>query len=261
GPPDAAVATAEPVMTGPSGAGREPPPIQAAVIPDTDYGAALAPLKQLGVPIAHALGFTGRGIRIALLDTGFKRDHESLASLTVVASRDFVNGDTIVSDEPLDPSGTENHGTGVWSLLAAYRPGTLIGPAFEAEFALAKIALPGAREDEALWVQALEWAVDAVRAGVGASARGFRCFSDGPAFEAEFALAKIALPGAREDEALWVQALEWAVDSVGADVVVSSLGFRFFSDGSSYDVLDLDGNTAVSTLAADEAARRGVLVV
>src|SRR5690606_35506548 len=189
--------------------GREPPPIQAAVIPDTDYGAALAPLKQLGVPIAHALGFTGRGIRIALLDTGFKRDHESLASLTVVASRDFVNGDTIVSDEPQDAPGTENHGTGVWSLLAAYRPGTLIGPAFEAEFAL----------------------------------------------------AKIALPGAREDEALWVQALEWAVDSVGADVVVSSLGFRFFSDGSSYDVLDLGGNTAVSTLAADEAARRGVLVV
>lgn len=209
GPPDAAVATAEPVMTGPSGAGREPPPIQAAVIPDTDYGAALAPLKQLGVPIAHALGFTGRGIRIALLDTGFKRDHESLASLTVVASRDFVNGDTIVSDEPQDAPGTENHGTGVWSLLAAYRPGTLIGPAFEAEFAL----------------------------------------------------AKIALPGTREDEARWVQALEWAVDSVGVDIVVSPLGFRFFADGSAYALADLDGNTAVSTLAADEAARRGVLVV
>lgn len=181
----------------------------AAAIPDVDYGAALAPLQQIGVPAAHALGFTGRGVRIALLDTGFKRSHEALAPLTVVAARDFVNGDTIVSDEPPDPSGTENHGTGVWSLLAAYRPGTLIGPAFEAEFAL----------------------------------------------------AKIALPGSREDEALWVQALEWAVDSVGVDIVVSSLGFRFFSDGTSYDAFDLDGNTAVSTVAADEAARRGVLVL
>src|SRR5690606_11802283 len=182
-------------------AGRDWSAVSAAAIPDPDYGMALAPLQQIGGPAAHAFGSRGRGIRVALLDTGFKRSHGALAPLTVLAARDFVNGDTIVSDEPLDPSGTENHGTGVWSLLAAYRPGTLIGPAFEAEFAL----------------------------------------------------AEIALPGAREDEALWVQALGWAVDSVGADVVVSSLGFRFFSDGSSYDVLDLDGNTAVSTLAADEA--------
>ena len=205
----AATATAEPARTGPPLAGPAAPSLLAAAIPDQDYGEALAPLQQLGVPIAHAFGFTGRGIRIALLDTGFKRDHESLASLTVVAARDFVNGDTIVSDEPGEPRGTENHGTSVWSLLAGYRPGIMIGPAFEAEFAL----------------------------------------------------AKVSLPGTRADEARWVQALEWAVDSVGVDIVVSPIGFRFFSDGSAYAFADMDGNTALSTLAADEAARRGVLVV
>lgn len=202
-------AAAPPSEAGTSATAGNPLPIRNAAIPDVDYGAALAPLQQLGVPSVHRLGFTGRGIRIALLDTGFKRDHESLAPLTVIAARDFVNGDTIVSDEPQDPRGTENHGTGVWSLLAAYRPGTLIGPAFDAEFAL----------------------------------------------------AKVALPGTRQEEALWVQALEWAVDSVGVDIVVSPVGFRFFSDGTAYALAELDGNTAVSTLAADEAARRGVLVV
>src|SRR5690606_9776268 len=116
GLPDAAETAAGPMIRNAPVTGREPASVRAAAIPDADYGAALAPLQQLGVPAAHALGYTGRGVRIALLDTGFKRDHESLAPLTVVAARDFVNGDTVVSDQPQDPRGTENHGTGVWSL-------------------------------------------------------------------------------------------------------------------------------------------------
>src|SRR5690606_5988435 len=72
GPPDAAEPGAGPMIGEAPAAGRQPGSVRAAAIPDADYGAALAWLQQLGVPAAHALGYTGRGVRIALLDTGFK---------------------------------------------------------------------------------------------------------------------------------------------------------------------------------------------
>lgn len=56
------------------------------------------------------------------------------------------------------------------------------------------------------------------------------------------------------EEDYWVEGLEWA-DSSGASLVNSSLGYIDW-----YDYSDLDGNTAVTTLAADAAASRGMLV-
>ncbi|MBD3277949.1 MAG: S8 family serine peptidase [Candidatus Aegiribacteria sp.] len=56
------------------------------------------------------------------------------------------------------------------------------------------------------------------------------------------------------EEDYWVEGLEWA-DSSGAHLVNSSLGYIDW-----YDYSDLDGNTAVTTVAADAAASRGMLV-
>lgn len=64
-------------------------------------------------------------------------------------------------------------------------------------------------------------------------------------------------PGADEDR--WVEGLEW-LETQGARVVLSGVGFRNFDDGG-YEAGDLNGDVAPATLAADEAARRGVLVV
>ncbi len=61
------------------------------------------------------------------------------------------------------------------------------------------------------------------------------------------------------DEDRWVAALEW-METQGARVVLSGVGFRDF-EGGEYTAEDLDGDVAPATLAADEAARRGVLVV
>ncbi len=58
---------------------------------------------------------------------------------------------------------------------------------------------------------------------------------------------------AEEDH--WVAGLEW-VEAQGADIVSSSLGYI---DWYTYD--DLDGNTAVTTIAADLAVGRGLVVV
>jgi len=63
------------------------------------------------------------------------------------------------------------------------------------------------------------------------------------------------------EEYNWVAAAEFA-DSVGADLINSSLGYTTFdnpSDNHAYN--DLDGNTTVITRAADIAAGKGILVV
>ncbi len=59
----------------------------------------------------------------------------------------------------------------------------------------------------------------------------------------------------------WVRAAEFA-DSVGADVINSSLGYTTFDGGiGNLAQSDMDGNTAVVTIGADMAAQKGILVV
>lgn len=83
----------------------------------------------------------------------------------------------------------------------------------------------------------------------------------GGAPRAEILLARIrgfdALTPVDEDR--WVAGLEW-LESQGARIVLSGVTFREFS-GSSHSIEELNGDTTPATQAADEAARRGVLVV
>jgi len=78
----------------------------------------------------------------------------------------------------------------------------------------------------------------------------------GPAFKAKFVLAKtedISIEQPIEEDN-WEAGLEWA-DSIGAEVASSSLGYTDW-----YTYSDFDGNTCVTTIAADIAASRGVVV-
>ncbi len=79
----------------------------------------------------------------------------------------------------------------------------------------------------------------------------------GPAYKAAFLLAKTEIQNQeiQIEEDNWVFAVEWA-DSLGADIISSSLGYLDW-----YTYADMDGNTAVTTIAADVAASRGILVV
>lgn len=79
----------------------------------------------------------------------------------------------------------------------------------------------------------------------------------GPAFDASFILGKTEdisqeVPA---EEDYWIAGIEW-FEAQGVDVVTSSLGYIDF-----YDTSDMDGNTAVITVAADIAAGLGVVVV
>jgi hypothetical protein len=84
----------------------------------------------------------------------------------------------------------------------------------------------------------------------------------GIAPEAGYVLAKTEdiRSETRVEEDHWVAAIEWA-DSLGAIVVTSSLGYLEFDDGFSYAPDDLNGDVAVTTVAADAAVERGIVVV
>ncbi len=84
----------------------------------------------------------------------------------------------------------------------------------------------------------------------------------GPAYGATYILAKTenTVSELHSEEDWWVAAAEWA-DSIGADIISSSLGYTSFDVGVDYAWSDMNGNTAIVTVGADIAASRGILVV
>ena len=88
----------------------------------------------------------------------------------------------------------------------------------------------------------------------------------GGAFGADFLLGKteVVLTETTIEEDNWVAGIEW-MEARGVDVVNSSLGYFDFDPvgegGPDYTFADLDGQTAVTTRAANIAASQGVVVV
>jgi hypothetical protein len=130
------------------GARREPDPSPvdsgpAAPQGNGFYGEALEQLEQMDLTALHALGYTGLGMRIGVLDTGFRTTHGAFNTpghpLVVVAEWDFVNDDPVTAPEPGDLPSQHNHGTWILGTMAAYRPGTLVGAAYDASYILTKV--------------------------------------------------------------------------------------------------------------------------
>lgn len=146
---------------------------------DLIYGPSFTQLRQIGVPLLHARGYTGKGVTLAIFDTGFRKDHEAFAQHfldnRVLAEFDFVFNDSNTANEPSngDRSDQWNHGTYIWSVAGGNKNGTLFGPAYEANFILCKTedirSETPVEEDN--WVAALEWSsslgADVVTSSVG----------------------------------------------------------------------------------------------
>ncbi|EQB63684.1 MAG: Subtilisin-like protein serine protease [candidate division Zixibacteria bacterium RBG-1] len=181
-----------------------------------NYGPSLNQLQLLNIPAVHSLGFKGQGVLVCMMDTGFRKNHQAFQIAynegRVLDEYDFINHDNNVQDDSADSPGQHSHGTSCWSILGGEKDGTLYGPAFKADFILAK--------------------------------------------------TEYVPTETRIEEDNWVAGAEWA-DSLGADIISSSLGYYDFPqnpDTFSYTYSDLNGDVAVTTIAADVAASKGILV-
>ncbi len=108
-------------------------------IPFPEYGISYSQLAMEDIPAVHALGITGQGVLIGLLDTGFDwKRHESLKNKNVLGEYDFINHDSVTADQPGDPPGQDSHGTLVFSVVGGYNVSSYIGASFNSSFLLAK---------------------------------------------------------------------------------------------------------------------------
>jgi len=85
----------------------------------------------------------------------------------------------------------------------------------------------------------------------------------GTAPKANYHLIRTEIDGSESllEEYLWMCGAEYA-DSVGVDIINSSLGYTEFDDvNQNHHFSDMDGNTTIVTRAADMASSKGILVV
>jgi serine protease AprX len=84
----------------------------------------------------------------------------------------------------------------------------------------------------------------------------------GPAFKSAFILARTEVTTWERPVEMdyWIAAASW-VDSLGADVITSSLGYLDFDPPyTGYEWTDMNGNTMPITIAADLAVNKGIVV-
>jgi hypothetical protein len=146
-----------------------------------EYGPSRCQLEQIGAAALLERGINGSGaaggtsqILVAILDSGFRLDHEALRHVDVEAQWDFIQNDSVTSDEPGDPVSQDRHGTTVLGVIAGRSDGALAGPAWGARFLLAKTEMID-REipiEEDHWVAGIEWA-DSAGADIVTSSLGY----------------------------------------------------------------------------------------
>ncbi len=93
------------------------------------------------------------------MDAGFDLlSHQAFSSMNIIATWDFVNGDPNVQNQ--GDMGDGSHGTSTLSLIGGFYEGELIGPAFGADFILAKTENTDSETpiEEDNWIAAMEWA-------------------------------------------------------------------------------------------------------
>lgn len=138
-----------------------------------DYGSSYSQLQQINVPAVHDSGYTGQGITICVMDAGFNRlSHDVFLSMNIIAKWDFVNNDPNVGDE--NDMGEGSHGTMTLSNIGGFAPGHLIGPAFNANYILAKTENTDSETpiEEDNWIAAMEWA-DSIGVDITSTSLGY----------------------------------------------------------------------------------------
>jgi subtilisin family serine protease len=140
-----------------------------------DYGPSLSQVRLEQIDSLQGLGYDGSNILIGIMDTGFDLAHPSFDSILnrggVIATYDFINNDANVQDQP---DIQQSHGTAIWSVLGGFDEGSLIGPAYGADYVLAKteIVSQEIRSEEDNWIAAAEW-MDSLGVDIISSSLGY----------------------------------------------------------------------------------------
>lgn len=140
------------------------------------YGSSLTQMTLMNAVAVHAIGISGRGVLVGILDSGFRwREHEALKDMKVVAEYDFVQKDTVTENQAGDRFDQDAHGTYTMSLVGAFKDGELVSPAYNAYFMLGKTEYvpTETNTEEDNWVAGIEWmeqnGVDVVSSSLGYS--------------------------------------------------------------------------------------------
>jgi len=150
--------------------------------PGFDYGPSLDQAAMLGADHLHDLGYTGKGVQIAVMDAGFL-NVDSLPAFEVLigegrllGSRNFVNDLPVMRVKAA-------HGMNVLSTMASIWEGNLVGTAPHAGYFLCMTEDPfrETRMEEIAWIEAAEY-MDSLGYDVINTSLGYSDF-DGEAFD------------------------------------------------------------------------------
>jgi subtilisin family serine protease len=136
---------------------------------ENQYGYAENQIAMLNGVRLHASGYRGKGIRIAVIDAGFKNVDriEAFSSMKLLGTRNVTFPGRCIFRE-------DDHGTKVLSCIAANIPGVMTGTAPEASFLLIKSEDTRGESpiEEDFWTAAIEYA-DSVGVDVISSSLGY----------------------------------------------------------------------------------------
>jgi serine protease AprX len=206
------------------------------------YGPSQNQIVMLGADKMHDQGYNGKGMLIGIFDGGFANSDKNPALKTifsenrVISTYDFVKKETSVYED-------DSHGNNVFSIMASFQEGALIGPAYGASFTLLRTedAATETRLEEANWLFAAEYA-DSLGVDVINTSLGYSEF-DNPADSYTYA-------DMNGKTTLITRAADWLA-GVGVVVVVSA-----GNEGSSswkYISAPADGDSVLAIAAVNSA--------
>lgn len=146
--------------------------------PDYQYGFSSEQVSQINIQFLHGLGYTGKGVMIAVLDAGFINFPELPAFQTALENGQLVKTKNFV-DKGQEVYNSHSHGTNVSSIIISNWPDTLMGTAPDASLLLG-ITENGASEtrvEEFSWIEGAEWA-DSIGTDIINTSLGYTEFDD-----------------------------------------------------------------------------------
>ena len=147
---------------------------------DFVYGKSNTQVKQLRVEVLHRNNFTGDGILIAVLDSGFPNVDQMNAFVRLRSNNDLLGGyDFVLRSTDIYRANVNDHGTRVLSDMAGFVDGEFVGTAPDASYILFRTedAATETPVEESYWVEAAERA-DSLGVDIINSSLGYSTYDD-----------------------------------------------------------------------------------